>query len=160
MNRIHIYSQVGKYTDEKEYKKLADAKEKETHKFVVFDDKSLYCNRCEFKCLKFTALNKHRILKHKDYHCKQCKDKFKTTKDLLMHEADCHGKKRTDETKIQQCETKNIFTMTSKLNFQTKSSTGCDTLLNIKFECSFYYSLGYLLFTFSHSGKKVRYSDY
>ena len=77
-----------------------------------------------------------------------------------MYEADCHGKKKANETKIQQCETKNSFTMTSKLNFQTKSSTGCDTLLNIKFECSFYYSLGYLLFTFSHSGKKVRYSDH
>ena len=34
------------------------------------------------------------------------------------------------------------------------------TLLNLQFASSFYYLLGNLLFTFSHSGKKVRYSDY
>ena len=34
-------------------------------KIVVFEDKSLHCNQCEFKCLKFTALHKLRVLKHK-----------------------------------------------------------------------------------------------
>ena len=47
--------------------------------------------------------------------------------------------------------------MKSKLNFQTEFQQGIDCP-DLKFECFFSITLGYLLFTFSHSCKKVRYS--
>ena len=91
----------------------SDKKEKDTNSKVRKDNKlnaqknykkegMLVCTKCDYECKKESTLEKHRIAKHEDQICQECKEKLPSFMELLKHVAKHHCKYMQGEVEEEQ----------------------------------------------------------
>ena len=103
-NTVNNFSTKKESYDKKD--KDTDSKARKENKFNTQKNYKkegmLNCNKCEYECKKESNLEKHRIAKHEDHICQECKDTLPSFIELMKHVAKHHCKNMQEEVKEAQ----------------------------------------------------------
>ena len=77
-------------------KSASSPKDKDKEKKEEVKEHFILCSKCNYKSKKESLLKKHMLTKHSDHSCKECEETFKSTMELLKHDAKHHVNEKGD----------------------------------------------------------------